>query len=365
MSEPLWEVDLRALGYSGFAQRREQWGLHFHINPICFSENNSLIATFLTREAVTTLRQRDRSTEGLPLRLHAVFFDATAGKVRAVREWSASEPRGGIVTTRGGRFVVVAPGRMLLYSPNLELLREFKLPTDQNPPFDLAGVYSSASGGSILLQYNERGTYHFQWIDPDALQPVRSWAELLAWITVADNQLVFSKEAYTKSTGFVTEVLIRGVDGPSRTVCRSQNGQGDCDGSPQFVSNEILALLMPHGVTLIRTDGARVFRTGFNQDDWTGREVLPSANGRRFALAIWAHKGGSELFDVSSHSVLRRIVVFDIPSRQWVYVLNGKRQKIKTIAGLALSADGSLMAILTDGVVKVYRLPETPPGPSK
>src|SRR2546425_6900890 len=101
MSEPLWEVDLRALGYSGFAQRREQWGLHFHINPICFSENNSLIATFLTREAVTTLRQRDRSTEGLPLRLHAVFFDATAGKVRAVREWSASEPRGGIVTTRG------------------------------------------------------------------------------------------------------------------------------------------------------------------------------------------------------------------------------------------------------------------------
>jgi len=93
--------------------------------------------------------------------------------------------------------------------------------------------------------------------------------------------------------------------------------------------------------------------------------VLPSANGRRFALAIWAHKGGSELFDVSSHSVLRRIVVFDIPSRQWVYVLNGKRQKIKTIAGLALSADGSLMAILTDGVVKVYRLPETPPGRSK
>ncbi|HEV2177250.1 MAG TPA: hypothetical protein VGW33_08625 [Terriglobia bacterium] len=81
------------------------------------------------------------------------------------------------------------------------------------------------------------------------------------------------------------------------------------------------------------------------------------------ALAISIHKGGSEILDIDYHSVLKRIMVYDIPTREWIYTLAAKRQKIGSISGLALSPDGSQMAILTDGVVETYRLPERASGP--
>lgn len=349
---PLWQVDLRPLGYNGFTPKGELRGLHFSVNRVCFSENNSLIATFLTREAVT-LGRRDQSTD---LRLHAVLFDAAKGAVKTAKEWTTFEPRGGVLATRGGRFVVIAPNRMLLYSPGLELLKEFKLPSD-------ASVYSSPAGGAILLEYNDYGRDWFQWMDPDTLQPLRSWEEALGFTTISDSKLVFLEQTYTKSTGSVHEILIRELDGAQHVVCRSVDGQGNCGSFPQFLSNELLALSTFRGLMLIRSDGTIAFITKFKEDEELGRSLSTSANGRRFAVQQYVNKGGSALLDISSHSVFRRIVVFDVPTRQWIYNLEAKSQNIRTLPAFALSPDGSLMAILTDGVVRVYSLPQTPTEP--
>jgi len=62
--------------------------------------------------------------------------------------------------------------------------------------------------------------------------------------------------------------------------------------------------------------------------------------------------------------VLKRILIYDLPNRQVVYTLDAKGQKIKDVSGVALSPDGSLLAILTDGVVQVYRVyPKKCPAP--
>ncbi len=64
---PAWTVDLRSVGFTGFAPKGEQWGLHLRPNPLCFADRRTLIATFITREDVTTLARRDQPGETLPL----------------------------------------------------------------------------------------------------------------------------------------------------------------------------------------------------------------------------------------------------------------------------------------------------------
>jgi hypothetical protein len=73
-------------------------------------------------------------------------------------------------------------------------------------------------------------------------------------------------------------------------------------------------------------------------------------------VTVWKHEGGSAFFDVSSHSVQKRIVVYDIPKRQEVYAFDAKSLNVKSASGVALSPDGSRLALLTEGVVQVYQL---------
>jgi hypothetical protein len=344
------------VGYTGFAPKQEQWGLNLSPNPLCFSENKVLIATFITREDVTTLARRDQPSEHLPLKLHGIFLDADAGKVRATKEWSITRPRGGAIAAGDGRFAILAPELVALYSPSLELVKDFKLSSEQQS--HLWNFYPSPTGKSILVEYHNPES-SFQWIEGSSLQPQPTWNDSLPGVSISDKELAFFRSPYIKSKGSAThEVLIRPRDGPERVVCRVLVGQGDSCGSPEFVSNDVLALSMPHGLSLVpKTGGDALLKANFRDDEWLGRPLHPSADGKRFAVAIWAHKGGSAFFDISSHNVLKRIVVYDLQSRQAVYTLDGKKQRISDVSGLALSPDGSLMAILTDGVVAVYRVP--------
>lgn len=95
-------------------------------------------------------------------------------------------------------------------------------------------------------------------------------------------------------------------------------------------------------------------------DEWLGRPLYPSAGGSRFAVTVWTHKGGNAPLDIGYRNVLKRIVVYDLTRRQAVFALEAKQQKMKNVSGVALSPDGSLMGILTDGIVQVYQLPTIP-----
>jgi len=378
---PLWRFDLHSVGYTGFAPKKETWGLHFNPKPLCFSEDSVLIATFIAREGVTTLTRRDEPSEMLPLKLHGVFLDSSAGSVRATKTWPLTLPRGGIVAGGEGRFLVLTPAMIVLYSPELVPLRDLELSPDRQA--HLWDFLPSPTGKSILVWYNEctprcdpnpaigdepqKPDTSFQWVDTGSLQPEATWTEGLLPLSVSDGEVVYVKEDYVRSHGTTHRVLIRTADGHSQTVCRVRLGfepDNGCD-YPQFLSNNLLAFWAPHRLGLAPTTRGETQRlAGFRQDDWLGLP-LPSSDGSRFAVAISAHKGGSALLDISPHSVLKRIMVFDVPSRQWVYTLDAKKQKIRTISGLALSPDGSLMAIMYGAIVELYRLPEPPPSPPR
>lgn len=378
--DPVWQLDLRPLGYAAFALPHERQAFHFKADPICYSENDVLIASFFAREKVGTLARRDQTTELLPIRLHGIFLDARTGKVRANREWSASPPTAGIIAAGGGGFVVLTPAFVESYSADLRLLKEYRFTPDQQSRFWT--FYISPTGRSILVAYNdcmphcdalslsqsEEPNTSFQWLDADSLQPQPAWSAWEPW-SVSDNQLARLSGGYVRSQNVtIQRVMVRSRNGPWRTFCKVRVGYDDGTGCsiPEFISNDVLAMRDLHAVSLFPAEGGSpLLVERLLEDEWTGpRGLHASADGRRLAVAVYVHKGGSPLLDIDYHNVLKRIMVLDIPSRQWVYTLDATKQKVKTISGLALSPDGSEMAILTDGVVEAYRLPAEAAGPA-
>ncbi|HEY6763287.1 MAG TPA: hypothetical protein VI386_00830 [Candidatus Sulfotelmatobacter sp.] len=281
-------------------------------------------------------------------------METGTGKVRASKEWPITRPGGGVVAAGDGRFAVLAPALITLYSPSLELVKDFKLSSEQQS--HLWDFHLSTTGKSILVEYHYPDS-SFQWIDAGSLQPQPAWRDLLTHVSIFDNGLAFEHNPGITS-GVSHIVLIRQRDGPERTVCRVLVGEVNRNcGNPEFISNDVLALLTPHGVTLVpKTGGAALFKTSFRDDEWLGSRLYPSADGTRFAVTVSAHKGGSALLDIGFRNVLKRIIVYDLPSGKAVYTLNAKQQKVEDVSGVALSHDGSLLAILSGGLVNVYKL---------
>ena len=94
-------------------------------------------------------------------------------------------------------------------------------------------------------------------------------------------------------------------------------------------------------------------------DSYHPDDARPSADGKRFGRALNKCHGGSAFLDIPSHGFVKQLLVCDLASRRWIFRLDGKKQKIRTLSGLALSPDCLLMGLITrDGVLEVYRLPK-------
>jgi hypothetical protein len=350
----VWQFDLRSAGYTGIAAMREQWGLHLRPNPLCFTENNVLIATFVTHENVPVLVERDQKDKQSPLVLHAVFLRTDTTKVQATKLWPLTHPHGGVVSAMDGSFVVLTPAMIALYSADLRLLRQFDLSAEQQS--HLWTFHTSPNGKSILVEYHYPEAY-FQWVEFPSLQPQSLWHDSLPGVSVSNKNMAIFKETFTKETGLVHKVLVRSSNGSEQTLCRSGDRQSENCGLPQFISDDKLALLTPHSLAILpRSGGDPILAAKFRDDEWLDPQVFPTADGKRFAATVWAHKGGSELFDVSYRNVLKRIVVYDVDNQQPISELDGRNEQIKSASGVALSMDGSLIAILSESVIRVYAL---------
>jgi hypothetical protein len=105
-----WRVDIRpAIGGTPLPV---VWGRvqEFKGPPktsLWFTDNNTLIATFVTREGKGNpkVSRRDASDETLPLRLRAVFLDAATGRITDTTDWPSQSRDAAIVATHDGKLV--------------------------------------------------------------------------------------------------------------------------------------------------------------------------------------------------------------------------------------------------------------------
>lgn len=203
--------------------------------------------------------------------------------------------------------------------------------------------------------------YHFpearyQWFDLDSFQPQpASWSQSLPVRSVSeDREIATVKDAFLKAQKMnISETLIQPGNGPLRVVCQTSVTPDSC-GRPQFLGNKNLALFGSHYFEVVpETGGDPLIKVSFRDDEWLGQPLTPSAGSKRFAVTIWTRAGGSQLLDISSHAVLKRIMVYDTQSRKKVFTLEA-RQQVKHASAFALSPDGSRLAVLADGVIYVY-----------
>jgi hypothetical protein len=393
---PILQLNVRALGYTP-----EPWPIEnsgwLGIDPICFLSADTVAITFVTREAPPALPRRGQSDESLPYRLHALFVDAKTGRVIETRDWPSSSPRSRVLPATGQKFVVLTPERMLLYSRESTLLNQVDVTWGRESIKDNWEAARSPGGKYLLIHYEPQAdakrikqlpptvdaldwnpVERFEWIDLENLQVIERWATKFCrdcfstlgyqdTFGISDNGMVQRWEPVRAGTPFNSNIVEIGrpPGGPWRELCPYYQPYCRPGG---FVSNETFLAEgegQPGEFWLVSTNGGLLLHEALRENEtiFAGHLLShaswnPSADGRRFAVAVMKIKGASAFFDIGGHAYLDRIMVFDIASRQWIYRLDAKMQKLTDISGMALSPDGSHLALITQaGILEIYHVP--------
>ena len=387
---PVWRVDLQAFGYADRVEAR--WAspsgatvascVH---GGLVFVDQHTLLVAFV-REVPGQLARRHRLQETSPLRLQGVFFRTDTGEVVAQRDWGTSNQESNVITGYDGKFVLKLGEKFVLYSSALAPLKELELPPSPLP--SLAGSLSadggirrSPSGRTILLmRRQQRQRYHYLVLDSETLSPRESWSAPGMQIpAVADDKvallsgvlkLQLSIQGLLPLTQFTNlgSVAVRPQGGALTNACED----GQC-GRPSFVNNQVLALDTQEGLRFIHADGKplspkfkiRGFGPRTLVNPLESASYYGCARGDRLAVPLFWQAtnvlgvdAGPGLFN------LYRILVFDLPSGQWIGALEASQYKIKSICDAALSPDGSSLAVFREeGIVEVYPLPASPSPP--
>jgi hypothetical protein len=288
---------------------------------------------------------------------------------------------------KGGKFIVLTPDRLILYSADLQALRQLDVSLSRLAPLDEWTAFLSPGRAALLLEYypekpdlkwvdhwpateagslaqsewlKEQCQSGHLWIDTENLAVLRKWE----WQGKSDQWTESISDEHMATS---LPLRISRPGGPWQAVVCPGFLRRGCGSPAQFVSNSsmLVGLYRPERKALVTTDGEVLFMRVLLPNQIYGRggccdqyPARPSADGRRFAIPISDIKGYVPALDIGGKAVLNRIEVYDLPSRQWIQPVNAKQRRIKNISGLALSPDGTLLGLITsDGVLEVYRLP--------
>lgn len=387
MARPIWTLDVGALGFAN-PHRPETSTGPFPRDPICYLSGSQIVVTFVTREAVEGIPLRGQPDAHLPFRLHALFVDAMTGQVRTTLTWPTASARSCVFSASQGKFVVFTPDKLWLYSPRLEQLKGLDLPLRIEATWESWELHASPGGRYLLIDYDSISNEKLAEVlhkaiaqrDHDlesrTLAQVEEGAVLLdtEQLRILQTWKVKSGPTHERAPRSVSEeglVLFGGkvgkVGGPWHLLCSNPSAPPHCGTGP-FVNDRTVFSLRKKGARasgfdLIDIRGEPVFSDSFPEREFWQYPVRRSPGGQRFALAFDEGKGGIAALDIAPHYFLKRIVVFDLPTLKWVYRLDGKRQRIASISGLAVSPDGLQLGLIDqNGILRVYRLPESKRG---
>jgi hypothetical protein len=375
---PVWQVDLRPLGFVEGTDRRTRFVSDARIS---FLGEDLLLASFWTATAPGGCTWKKNA---LPdrCRLHAVTFEVDTGRVRSSREWLFPFRDVGIYPARQGKFILLAGNELRLYSPDFQELRKVALPSDGNGPTFVL-VYVSPSGRTLLADWTSKKTLlqpvgampvgksrqkeTYQDVkalfETDDLKELQRWeSEKLMVESVSDNLIAASSGSVLMPFPFVkTQFLIRRLDQ------REWNGLPYRRKVPVFaraklLDDHLLVIQEMNRVVLLNTEGGRLFEdTDFRKNEYLMWDPVVSAEGLRFAVAVSVDS--SRLPWATTVAVQTRVIVYDAAQRRRIFSLAlgsaAKARKVWLLHDFSLSRDGSLLGHSADGLVEIYRLPPT------
>jgi hypothetical protein len=268
-------------------------------------------------------------------KVRASVIDTRTGTVVRTREWTKSYGTSEVFATANGNYALIEKGTVL-YGPGLteEIARSPHYVTMVSP-----------SGGRFA---SSRSMGKEVWMTMDAA-------------TLTDTGVVpyfdFNRSSIAdRSIARLVLGLQQGphveisTEGRSPVIYQRLGPQQDY--SPRFVSEEVLAVVSEDRIDVITVDGKLLFSVPEGWD--SGTHICSSRDGRRMAVTQERYSGHWQLLESE------RVTVYDLASRTpiWRVVHKGLKGAFDGKSGIALSPDGSLLAIDSHGLVTLYKVPE-------
>ncbi len=290
--DELWKLDVRALGYSPPVNREGGPFPLPAVGTVCFL-HDQLVVTFITRTVSAPLPHRGE-TDTLPLHLHALFIDSMTGQLRATREWPTASDRSRIAPASQGNFVVITPDRLILYSPEIMLLKEVALSLSREAMLvSFSAEVSSPDARNLLITYDlPNGEIRwYKWFDLDNLQHIKDWFS-------DGSEWTFG----ISDSGMAIEFGIGGTrigapGNPTNWLCPPTDEY--CFNSTFVSDNTLFGWSSGNrsrgsmGLRVMLTDG-RVLSEQMLPRGEVIQPFHPSVGGRQFAIAVYQGRGGNE-----------------------------------------------------------------------
>jgi hypothetical protein len=370
----LWDQDLNTVGYSRPDDQRNRTYLLAIEHRVVFLDEKTIAITFLSQNdtiGLTTAQQ-----PGAPYVIKSAFVDVASGVIQKTMTWGNATLEFKLAATDAGQFAVMDRSGITLYSETLEQIAHVKHQSDsvatEGPPPNRK-MFPDSNNNYWLLEPSSTGKTLVAVHSGGFTAMVRRYsATNLELLSEFKQPSFFSSSAsderfaYTKFDApgrRIATLYIRPLTGDMSDVHKVD--VQNCS-APDFISDE---LLMVTGTCsylfLIDTNGRKVAERRLDQTISLGplpfrngqrmaSRPVPSRNGQRFAVTEFQLAEGSSWRDIGPSSKDVRIVVYDVAGLTSVFSLPQTRPV--SVLGYALSPDGSLLAVLRDNKLTLYRI---------
>lgn len=402
--QELWHLDLRKTDPPLFAdadERPQSLRDTASFDSTDFLTNHTLLYTNILHSPEHGLVRRADAKAPAPYRLTAAFIDAGTGKIAKQMEWALDAADAWIFPASDGGFVLFSTQEIVRYSAEGVRERELRSSDLPMPNSTIDGIVESPSHKKLALRIMiEKKQKCFE-IDTVNLNHTEMPCEngylfSISNDEIAELQLATANDtdepSVQRSRGTIIAranraILFRGSDGTQTKLCEAVLLGSYCY-APQFLDDDTIVAYNVSEVAVMDTHGNVKSRRDFDFEEpylfVPSRPIRVSADGKRFALAFTGrveavvpdgrqgYQAANTLLSVlqaSSQSPIAvrpaYVEVFDVASNEWFYTLKNRKSEWKEIDGLALSPDGTKMAVDSRGMLQVYALPASPSSSGK
>ena len=355
IARPLFSLDLLSVGYFPPVAERDLRSVDFLNASVTFLDSETLAVSFLTLNEHPGLSKRDAPMGSFVL-FHTVFLDPLNGRIYQQRSWGNAGFWMAFLPLDNSKCFVQVADRIAVYSKDLHEIATAKV----HVAGDLYPRFAVSPSGDTLFAFSDSYDTKKGWLtridilDPDNLTSKAStFTTGHRFETVSDAQV-----AYTAAMKPATplRLLVHKTDGSSTSKTHELFYPGPtaktiasshCS-TATFVSNSVLAISGDCGNLFLARAGG-IFQEINAVEFRFGSDIRPSRDGAQFAFARYKARADSEkipnlelcVYDISRHKVIFTFPVSPLPQHK---------------LGFALSPDGSLLALQSDNLLRVWSI---------
>jgi hypothetical protein len=351
-ARPVLELDLRKYGYE---LPRFVWP-----SFVEFTDNDHLAWAWVTVDPSPKPPVRPKKYSPPPSHLHVLIVDVQTGQMQGQREWPTPYAPVIFSTLPSGSFLSRTGNLLRLFSPKFELIWE----QDLQPYSCSTSFYSqpilliSPSRQTALLSFSCEEKHQAKLLNTERFSVVAEWLQdtPIKPIAVADHWFI-------GSCGQPETTCIRNIDQSWRPFHPpSLNGLMNHPIPVSAVSDSTVVFGAGKEIAAVSVDGTILFRVKLAKNESFDKPTT-SSGGDRFAVMENKQRGlTSAPLDMYAFPSNDRIVVFSMVDRRPIFAVRVEGNSPWTpwnghVNRLALSPDGNLLAVVSNGILKVYRLP--------